>query len=721
MFGGRSLVVGLNEPATGPELGAVNDLPPDEDGWLIGASAVVPFGTRGSVAATYQRVIRADQAALYSERVAADASWLLFGGSADVALAYDISALEVNDASLQFARPIGRGVAGSVELRRHRPFFDAWTIWGAFSPVAFDEARAELTWRNTAGNIGVDVRGAWRAYGETNAGLESTPLRTDGWRAGAGAEWLPRQAWMFYADYDVDIGFGASRSDIAAGARWMPDESRWLGLVGNGLQHIYEFRVGTGRVIGLRLEGGTRITPDVRLLADVALYDHHLTEGAAGPGLEPAAVFRAPRLDRGSRSRNSRSPGDSPVRRLFEAAIALTMLASVAAGQRGTAPFPHQRHERLFPLCESCHAGIATGDAATSMPTEASCRECHNGTDARAVTWQRTAHGQGLLRFSHVSHQREVDSTGRACATCHGTAGGTLMTVQRAQPPTCLGCHTHRATAHLADDNRCATCHVPLTAATGLNDDRIAALPKPPSHERPDFQAKHQPGTPLASASCATCHARESCSRCHVNAATQPVIAALGPDPRVARLMAGRAAVYPVPADHRSEGFNRTHGPVARGNTNRCAACHARPSCTSCHIGAGAADVLDEFRLLSRAVRRESSYGSSEPASGLQLHSSLRLRTPPGRVRSACITRMSGCRMAARQRVVHSRAPRVTRASSAPTATPPTRLVASTRPTSRKATRRIPMAAKRNAPPAITPRCSAAVVTVSRGSRRRAG
>ena len=283
VFGGRSLVVGLNEPATGPELGAVDDLPPDEDGWLIGASAVVPFGTRGSVAGTYQRVIRADQAALYSERIAGDISWLLFGGSADAALAYDISALEVNDASLQFARPIGRGVAGSVELRRHRPFFDAWTIWGAFSPVAFDEARAELTWRNTAGNIGVDVRGAWRAYGETNAGLESTPLRTDGWRAGAGAEWLPRQAWMFYADYDVDIGFGASRSDIAAGARWMPDESRWLGLVANGLQHIYEFRVGTGRIIGLRLEGGTRITPDVRLLADLALYDHHLTEGAAGP------------------------------------------------------------------------------------------------------------------------------------------------------------------------------------------------------------------------------------------------------------------------------------------------------------------------------------------------------------------------------------------------------------------------------------------------------
>jgi len=307
------------------------------------------------------------------------------------------------------------------------------------------------------------------------------------------------------------------------------------------------------------------------------------------------------------------------VKRLLLAVIALATLAPFAQAQRGAdRPFPHERHERLFPLCESCHAGIPTGDAATSMPTEASCRECHNGTDARVVTWRRPVKGQGLLRYSHPQHAREVDSTGKACATCHGTSGQPRMTVQRAQPPSCLGCHTHRATNHLADDNRCSTCHVPLTAATALSVERISALPKPSSHDRPDFSSAHKPGTQLASASCATCHARESCSRCHVNAATQPIIVALGRDARVATIVANRAASYPLPADHQAEGFGRSHGAAAREGTERCGACHARPACTTCHLGTGASDVL---RLMP----------VPEPggAAGVQL------RLQPARVRTA--------------------------------------------------------------------------------------
>jgi hypothetical protein len=86
---------------------------------------------------------------------------------------------------------------------------------------------------------------------------------------------------MVYADYDIDIGFGASRSDVVAGARWMPDEYRWLGIAASGLQHIYEFRVGTGRVNGVRLEGGTRIAADARIVADAALYAHRQSGGGS--------------------------------------------------------------------------------------------------------------------------------------------------------------------------------------------------------------------------------------------------------------------------------------------------------------------------------------------------------------------------------------------------------------------------------------------------------
>lgn len=279
----------------------------------------------------------------------------------------------------------------------------------------------------------------------------------------------------------------------------------------------------------------------------------------------------------------------------------IAMAAPVAAQRRGgEAPFPHERHERLFPLCESCHAGIATGDAASSMPSEASCRECHNGTDARTVAWQRPAPVAGLLRYSHPAHARQVDSTGRACTTCHGGTVTRRMDIHPAAPEGCLGCHTHRASAHLGNDNRCATCHVALTVATGLTRDQVAGLPKPASHERTDFAAAHSPVTPVAAASCAVCHARESCARCHVNASTQPIIAALGRDDRVASLVAGRPAVYPIPADHADPDFAVLHGPAARTNAARCSACHARPSCTSCHVGAGASDVIGRLPMAER-------------------------------------------------------------------------------------------------------------------------
>jgi hypothetical protein len=282
-FGGRSLVAGLNEPIAGSQYGALDDLPPDEHGWLLGLTARAPVANRGSLGATWQRVIRTDRAALYSDRVSVDGVMQFRDVAADASLAWDISGQQVNDARLRLARAFRRRLSTSVEARRIRPFFEAWTIWGAFSPVAFDELRATVDWRSSGGSLAIDVRGARRRYDETNAGLESTPLRTDGWRAGAGGEWSAGEHWLVYSDYDVDIGFGASRSDLLAGARWMPDESRWIGVAASTLQHIYEFRIGTGRITGLRVDAGTRLTGGLRLVGDAALYGHRLTGGSPSP------------------------------------------------------------------------------------------------------------------------------------------------------------------------------------------------------------------------------------------------------------------------------------------------------------------------------------------------------------------------------------------------------------------------------------------------------
>ena len=295
---------------------------------------------------------------------------------------------------------------------------------------------------------------------------------------------------------------------------------------------------------------------------------------------------------------------------------------------QGTSGFPHADHAPLFPSCTGCHAGVTTGDPATTFPAAVQCRACHDGKEHEVVAFAgRATKSSGLLRFSHPVHSAKA-AAGHdtvTCASCHARqAGAAWMDIARATPERCSSCHQHRATAHLADGNACATCHRPLADVAGLTDADIARLPKPPSHARTDFLAAHAPVAHDAAASCSTCHARESCARCHANSAGVPLIAALKNDARVARLVAGKAPAYPTPADHGRNGFAESHGRAAMENVARCANCHSQASCQTCHTGVGARTqiaLLPSAReaagrgvLLQRPVEQVSPLSTAAPA-----------------------------------------------------------------------------------------------------------
>lgn len=279
-FGGVSIVSGLNESHVGPVLGAIDDLPPDKRGYLIGVRGATRVAARAAIGGAYQRVIRSDRDGLYSERIAGNASLRLFGASWEASYVYDLVAAEANEAQLRAVRSFPRRITGSISARRHRPFFESWTIWGVFSPVAFDEVRGSLGWALRDDRLTLNARGGWRRYDDANAGLEAIPLRSDGWRAGAGAEWNPAPAWLWHADYDVDIGFGAAQSNGSVGGRWSPSERLAVGAALSALENIYEFKVGTGRILGLQLEASWRLTPEMRAEVDGGWYAHRLTSSA---------------------------------------------------------------------------------------------------------------------------------------------------------------------------------------------------------------------------------------------------------------------------------------------------------------------------------------------------------------------------------------------------------------------------------------------------------
>jgi hypothetical protein len=251
-YGGRALVQGLSAPYTSAAISAVDDLPPEDQGYLLGARLHYRPTDLTAVSAVVQRVIYADRSSLLSDRVALDATTRLMGTTLDGSLAYDLAGALLNEARIRLGRRLPLGVSAAIEGRRHRPFFELWTIWGAFSPIGFDEGRAELSWQGAGERVQLSTHGGYRRYSDDANGLVTLPLRGDGWRAGADATWLASERLTASAGYAVDLGFGAARSDAYGGARWTPNDRLQLGASVTGFQSIYEFRVGSGRVTARR-------------------------------------------------------------------------------------------------------------------------------------------------------------------------------------------------------------------------------------------------------------------------------------------------------------------------------------------------------------------------------------------------------------------------------------------------------------------------------------
>ncbi|HSJ23114.1 MAG TPA: hypothetical protein VK929_00420 [Longimicrobiales bacterium] len=278
--------------------------------------------------------------------------------------------------------------------------------------------------------------------------------------------------------------------------------------------------------------------------------------------------------------------------RLLQAGTALAVLAAGAGLVRG-APgggdlFPHAVHERLFPVCESCHAGVFADEPAAAFPQPAHCRHCHDGVRADSVAWTGAAPRVSNLRFSHGQHGRALAAAGEpaSCQACHARGGEPArMDVGAATAERCIACHEHSATTHMALPADCSRCHLPLDRVAELSAGRIARFPRPPWHEADDFILTHATTAAPADASCGVCHARQTCERCHANASALAAVMALPQDTRVAQLERGRPAVYPLPAGHAAADWHLAHGTAARAAVGSCANCHTRPSCTACHAG----------------------------------------------------------------------------------------------------------------------------------------
>jgi hypothetical protein len=284
------------------------------------------------------------------------------------------------------------------------------------------------------------------------------------------------------------------------------------------------------------------------------------------------------------------NPLRSPLRAIGTGAALLVLgLGFVSAlAARQEAPFPHQDHAGLFPVCAGCHRGVETGDIAAMYPDPGQCSGCHDGSDLQRVTWTGPSDEASNVRFTHTDHATELRSAGdpaASCESCHADASVSRMAVTDAtRLETCWGCHAHERDDHFADAPaaECATCHVPL-ASTGFSVDRLEALPLPADHEAPAFLAAgHGAAVAADAARCATCHTSDRCVACHVDPGLEAI----------ASIPAGPAdmeqpdwsSAYPTPGSHESIAFQAMHAPEGAEGVGECTTCHTSNDCLSCHV-----------------------------------------------------------------------------------------------------------------------------------------
>lgn len=273
VYGGWSLARNLNQPRTGSLLEEADEFAPDDRGLLFGVDVTGRWGGRATGALTYQREIRSDELALYTERVAGDLGLRLGSVAVDLAADYDLGWEELNEASARVSAPIAVGFQAMGEVRRYTPHFELWTIWGAFSPVGFDEGRLWVAWNGLEGALRLEGGGAWRSYEETDAGAAFVELEDDGWRGFGRVRWNPRSGWFVDASYRADESTGAARygGDLSVGYDFGP--GRWISVRATTTTSFSEFRLGEEVTAGGGVAGAWRLGDDVRVTGGWSAYD----------------------------------------------------------------------------------------------------------------------------------------------------------------------------------------------------------------------------------------------------------------------------------------------------------------------------------------------------------------------------------------------------------------------------------------------------------------
>ncbi len=253
---GWGLARGTGLPVTDAALNPLNDFQP-RDRQVVAGAELGWQSRRADIHAEYRREVDPSVHYFVSERAAVALTLrpiarIRFNGGALYDMAF--GQLGNADASLSW---IGPRVSVTGGVRQYRPFFDLWTIWGAFSPAAYHAWHGSVDVTPIAGLM-LHVRGEHYQYDNTETSTPLVDVEDHGWRYETSATWLLDRRWTVSGGYQAEFGPGASSLGYNGRLRFAPSEVLSFAVHGARVRRPLELRWSDARLTSLGAEASIR-------------------------------------------------------------------------------------------------------------------------------------------------------------------------------------------------------------------------------------------------------------------------------------------------------------------------------------------------------------------------------------------------------------------------------------------------------------------------------
>ena len=237
---GWGLARGVSLPVTDEALNPLNDFQPRDRQIVAGGDLSWATGP-SSLRLEYRRELDPETDHFVSER--GGISWslqphpslrLAVGGE------YDFSFDEIGtaEASLTWSTAKFSLTGGG---RRYQPFFDLWTIWGAFSPVAYHAGFGSLS-LSPIRPLTLRVRGERFIYEDTETNTPLVTVEDRGWRFSWGATWVPTKALVLDGGWQSEFAPGGSSRGLDGRVTVIPSTAITMSANAGWLERPLDFR-----------------------------------------------------------------------------------------------------------------------------------------------------------------------------------------------------------------------------------------------------------------------------------------------------------------------------------------------------------------------------------------------------------------------------------------------------------------------------------------------